>query len=609
MKRLLLFILLLLQIKAMATHIVGGEMTYTHLSGNWYEIKLFLYIDCENGNPGAIAQDQYANLALFEGDSGKQLNTLCNSVLRGAPVRVSKTNYNCIKISPDACVDAYEYVTTMELPPIKGGYYISFQRCCRNNTILNLISPLSTGENIWTRINDTTGIGYNSSPSFRNLPPNFLCTNAPLVFDHSATDADGDSLVYEFFHPYTGATTNNPRPECLQYQSPPFSQVAFESGYSPGNAIPSSPAVSLNGKTGILNLTPTLQGQFVVGILVKEYRKGVLIGHTRRDYQFNVQNCVFETTSAFVTPSVNCNREVFFTNNSQNADSYLWNFGDTGTLADTSVAKTGYYRYPAAGTYLVTLKAANGNCVDSIKKTVTVFDRINFKLPDDLFLCQNQTLSLRPDTFYQKARYLWSNGSADSSIQVNGSGLYWLNVKLGNCDTYDSILISLDNEQVNLYADSLRCNPQSNEASATLRVGGSFQTINWWSDPDVIPAGHTDSVLQIRKQGKFAVSGLKTNKCPYSDTVEVGGGNFDRQLKTPNVFTPNSDGINDAFPDVKPPYNYRLHIFNRWGIEIFSGDNSPWQAAGFATGTYYYFIEMEACGSEKQVHGVVRVIR
>ncbi len=67
----------------------------------------------------------------------------------------------------------------------------------------------------------------------------------------------------------------------------------------------------------------------MVGIVVKEYRDGQLIGFTQRDYQFNVQQCVFETTSAFATPDVNCDREVFFTNNSNNASSYLWNFGDS----------------------------------------------------------------------------------------------------------------------------------------------------------------------------------------------------------------------------------------------------------------------------------------
>ena len=506
-------------------------------------------------------------------------------------------------------MDAYEYVKTVTLPPIKGGYYLSFQRCCRNNTIVNIINPLSTGENIWTRINDTTNIGYNSSPEFKNLPPNFLCTNAPLVFDHSATDADGDSLVYEFFHPYTGATSPNPRPECNQYQNPPFTQIQFESVYSYYDAIPSSPTVSLNKSTGQLKITPTLQGQFVVGIVVKEYRNGVLIGYTQRDYQFNVQNCVFETTSAFVNPSVNCNREVFFTNNSQNADAYRWEFGDSTTLADTSLAKDGYYRYPKPGSYWVRLKASKGNCVDSISKLVTVFDRINFKLPKDTVICRGTSLVLEPDTFYYKGAYLWNTGSKDTTLPVNTAGTYWLNVTIGNCNSYDTVNIVVDNQNVKLLSDSLVCDPQTYELKAVLQLKGRYKDVLWSSDVMKIPDDFKDSILPINKKGKYQVKGLNASNCPFSDSVSIEGADIQQQFRTPNVFTPNGDSYNDYFPAEKAAYRYHLTVFDRWGLQVHEAHDVPWSAAGFPTGVYYYFIEMEACGFENTLHGVVQVIR
>lgn len=596
-------------LRATATHIVGGEMTYQYLGANQYEIKLKLYIDCFNGNPGAIAQDAYANITIFEGDSGKYLPSLCQSILRDAPVRVSKTNYNCIKISPNACVDAYEYVKVVTLPPIKGGYYLSFQRCCRNNTIVNIINPLSTGENIWTKVNDTTSIGFNSSPEFKNLPPNFLCTNAPLVFDHSATDADGDSLVYEFFHPYTGANSPDPRPECNEYQEPPFTQIQFESAYSYFNAIPSSPGLSLNKSTGELRITPTLPGQFVVGIVVKEFRNGVLIGYTQRDYQFNVQDCVFETTSAFVNPSVNCNREVFFTNNSQNADNYYWEFGDSTTLSDTSILKDGYYRYPKAGSYWVRLKASKGNCVDSIVKLVTVFDRINFKLPSDTIICFGANVKLSPDTFYYQGTYLWSTGSNDTVITVNSPGSYWLNVTIGNCNSYDTVNIVVDNLILNLKSDSLVCDPETYDLTAVLRLSGKYNTLKWDSDVVKIPEDYTDSFLLINTKGNYRVSGINANNCPYADSVIIEGIDISQQFRTPNVFTPNGDKINDYFPAEKASYKYNLQVFNRWGILVHDAKNIPWSAAGFTSGIYYYFIEMEACGFDNRLHGVIHVIK
>jgi hypothetical protein len=606
---LFLLFMAMISMSLQATHIVGGEITYKHLNNDNYEVRLRLYIDCFNGSPDAIAQDLRANFSVFEGDSGKLLDLLSQSVLRSSPVRVSRTNYNCIKIAPDACVDAYDYVTSMVLPPRKGGYYISFQRCCRNNTIVNIVNPLSTGENIWTHIGDTTGIGYDNSPEFKLLPPNFLCTNAPLVFDHSATDDDGDSLVYEFFLPYTGGTTFQPRPNFAQYETPPFSTIQFLSPYTPSNAIPSSPIVSLNRKTGLLKMTPTMVGQFVIGIVVKEYRNGKLIGETKRDFQFNVQNCVFETTSAFVNPSVNCNREVFFTNNSQNADRYYWEFGDTTTLADTLNTKDAYYRYPTAGTYKVKLIASKGNCTDSIIKIVTVFDRINFKLPNDTVLCVNQNIVLAPDSFYSTAAYNWSTGSKDSILQVNVQGAYWLNVKIGNCSSFDTVQVFNDNSTVILFGDSLTCLYGKNELSANVYLKGDFKTHEWYLDEKKLKQHDKDSFIQIKQAGRYRVSGLNINNCPFTDSIWIEAPDLNRDLILPNVFTPDGDSFNPVFPELLPKYKYHVWIYNRWGIKVFEGENEPWDGDIFPDGTYYYLIEMNLCDYVKKTSGVVYMFR
>lgn len=598
-----------LGIQARATHIVGGEITYAYAGNNRYSIKLKLYVDCYNGSSAAIAQDEYAIITVYEGDSGKRLDNLCLNIKRNAPVRVSKTNYNCIAIAPNACVDAYEYAGSLVLPPRSGGYYLSFQRCCRNNTILNLINPGGTGDNIWTHISDTAGIGYNSSPEFRNLPPNFLCTNAPLEFDHSATDADGDSLVYEFFHPFLAATSMNPRPTCTETVEPPFGLVTFAGGYGMNNPIPSLPAISLNRNSGLLKLTPVLQGQFVIGICVKEFRSGKLIGFTLRDYQFNVQNCVFTTTSAFASPSVNCNREVFFTNNSSNADRYHWDFGDSSSTSDTADTKDGYYRYKKPGTYVVRLIASKGNCVDSIKKTVTVSDRIHFKLPPDTLLCAGFSMQLKPDTFYRSAAYLWNTGSSDSSIHISGSGQYWLNIKLGNCNTSDTVQILQDNLHVQILKDSLRCDPEKG-LNAILKLSSGHGTALWLARPEhLVKKGSSDTMLHISKPGMYLVSGLNKNNCPYTDSVRMDGPDLSYLFRLPNVFTPNSDGINDVFPEQLPPYHFSLQVFNRWGIEVFKGENTAWPAGDFPDGTYYYFIEMQACDAFRNCYGAVKIIR
>ena len=55
---------------------------------------------------------------------------------------------------------------------------------------------------------------------------------------------------------------------------------------------------------------------------------------------------------------------VTFINQSQNANGYLWSFGDGGTSTDASP----WHVYPGAGTFNVTLTAINGTCPNSVKQ-------------------------------------------------------------------------------------------------------------------------------------------------------------------------------------------------------------------------------------------------
>lgn len=64
-----------------------------------------------------------------------------------------------------------------------------------------------------------------------------------------------------------------------------------------------------------------------------------------------------------------------------------------------------------------------------------------------------------------------------------------------------------------------------------------------------------------------------------------------------NAFSPNSDQINDRFLA-----GQFIRVFNRWGLELFSGDegwNGRFRGAVVAAGTYYYIVEL------RDVNGMV----
>ncbi|MFZ9970393.1 MAG: hypothetical protein ACO3GK_03670, partial [Bacteroidia bacterium] len=84
-------------------------MTYTYLGNNQYKLRLDIYMDCLNGSDQAIQQDYTAYISIFNGGNNKMLSGYPKSVTRSGPKRILKTNYNCIKVAPNACVDHYWY--------------------------------------------------------------------------------------------------------------------------------------------------------------------------------------------------------------------------------------------------------------------------------------------------------------------------------------------------------------------------------------------------------------------------------------------------------------------------------------------------------------------
>lgn len=382
---LVLLFLTLFSFKNFATHIVGGEIYYDCLGGNDYRITLKIYRDCTS--PSNAPYDSAAYIFLFN-SAGTFLDSI--TILFPGAINVPPTiNNPCFTPPTNVCVQQAVYQTIIHLPPLAGGYDITYERCCRNGTILNLVNPGDVGSTYMAHIPDPGLASCNSSPRYNNFPPIYLCSGVPLVFDHSATDPDGDSLYYEFCDPFNGASPCcpsfgwsslfiGPTPGCPGGCSaipppPPYPFVPWQTPYDANYPMSSSPAMSINHTTGVLTGTPNMIGQWVVGVCVSEYRGGVLLDVNKRDFQFNVVDCPGLPVAAVPLQSMFCfGYTAQFTQNSLNASSYLWNFGDPTTTTDISTAYAPTWTYPDSGTYTVTLIINPGTlCADT---AVTTFD-------------------------------------------------------------------------------------------------------------------------------------------------------------------------------------------------------------------------------------------
>lgn len=358
-----------------ATHIIGGEIITTCIGDSTYEIKLILYRDCTS----ATLFDNPACIGIFDSDGElvEQINVNDPDITEIDIVSPDP----CLEIPPDICVEQAIYTFEYTLPSTTEAYDIVYERCCRNAGIVNIETPEDVGSSY---VGHIPAVDCDNSPYFNNYPPLAICVGTPINFDHSATDPDGDSLVYKFITPYVGGTTITAAP-CPPNAPEDLDLVDWESGYDDAYFFDADPVLAIDPATGFLTGTPTEEGRYVVGIAVEEWRDGVLLSTHFRDFQFNVQICeptVFadiELDPSFIEVGVdtflNCfDLSVDFSNLSDGGTEYYWDFGVEGISSDTSNLFEPSYTYPDTGSYTVMLVANPGTeCGDTTYVTVNLY--------------------------------------------------------------------------------------------------------------------------------------------------------------------------------------------------------------------------------------------
>ena len=380
--------------KVSATHLVGGEMNYRYLSEGVYEITLTVYRDCYLGIPDF---DEPGFILVYTG-GGTFLGAF---VINGDPkIKLPvEVKDECFTAPPHVCVERKQYIFNGELPPNSDGYYLSYQRCCRNNSIINEMddktsSSGDSGMNLFAFIPSEQKI-KDGNPVFNNYPPVAICANQPLIFDHSAVDPDGDSIVYRLCTPTDALSPDNPTVNSFNYDAVPFVDVRWRNPYTLDSLMDSKVKLQINSQTGLITAYPTRIGQYLVGVCADEYRDGKYISQTKRDFQFNVAECGKVSVSSFFTEDTLCNQlEVTFHNNSKGANHFKWFYGD----GDTSDAIDGVHVYKDYGAYQVMLVAyGNNGCNDtSIHQILLRKDDFSYHI-NDVLICKGGNALLQID--------------------------------------------------------------------------------------------------------------------------------------------------------------------------------------------------------------------
>ena len=366
-------------------------MYYDCLGGNTYRITVNLYRDCLSDG---AAFDANLPITVFNGDN-VQIDHF-TIPFPGSDVLDVVLDNPCITLPSDVCVEEAVYSQVVTLPASATGYILSYQRCCRGPEVTNIYDPGEQGLTLQIDIPPPALATCNNSARFNNYPPLVLCAGQELIFDHSATDPDGDLLVYELCTPFHGGTSLFPAPDPAS--PPPYTPVPWAAGISADDPFGLG-EMSIDPVTGELIAFPGAPGLYAVGVCVNEFRDGNLISTTRRDFLFRVLNCDIELEAIMVPQeelttfvSYCQGLEIAFENNSYGGDFYSWDFGVPGIGTDVSTDFEPTYTYPGPGTYEVTLIVNPGwPCTDTAQETFIVQNEISafFEAPDPQCIVDN----------------------------------------------------------------------------------------------------------------------------------------------------------------------------------------------------------------------------
>ena len=175
---------------------------------------------------------------------------------------------------------------------------------------------------------------------------------------------------------------------------------------------------------------------------------------------------------------------------------YLWLDGSTNATFNVS----------SQGTYWVKVTNSNGcTATDSIHVTLTP---LVVNIGNDTTICQGNNVTL--DAGNAGATYVWSTGVATQQINVNSSGVYWVNITNGNCFNSDTININvIPKPLVNLGNDTTICHL----GSITLNAGNAGSTYLWNTNA-------TTQQINVSTNGNYWVK-VNNNGCVGGDTINI----------------------------------------------------------------------------------------
>lgn len=660
-----------------ATHVAGGNITYVNLGPNQYRVRLTLIRDCSGATLGTTASVGYRNTCGVTGQipvtllpgSGAEIPTPCTD----DPSRcIGGTRYGVQKYEYEGTVTLPAAAATCQL------WYFSYSLCCRNSSNTLTGQPNFYVESMVNNapgINNSSAY-FNTFqvPAFCILEPVNVFFNADepngdsLVFSLSPAklSAVGNAPYQAGYSP---TQPINGTPPVVNQNN---GNLSFLSTMAQNSVV----VVTVTEyRNGIIVGIVSFDVQLVLGTgrycdnITPSYQSDSLPRVCSQDLNLTIR---LNTGVECNTVSTNASEFRLYYPDGRLVP-IVSAFADSCTLGRTRVIRlvlgrpmdiNGYY-------YMVSRKGTDGDTFgNQCQKFMVEFDTLVYEVSGCPEYDTPMTLlNVTVDSVNVNATELaWSDPVGLNYNWLNAFLVWRKNPTNG---IYDRVrytdsspaarkffdvepnLLPKDGPisfKVNLVLNNGVRNPLSNELSTIHLVDtpGDIEdnldlTMAWtpyagWPNPTYtvqfkdeqrdFPVGWqypesnastTDTFITFEKPilpGNYLArvvtidpSGVHKS---YSNWVDFQV--KARDIKIPNVVTPNGDGINDAFVIENLEYyiNGSLKIYNRWGQQVYESLTylNDWNPAGLEGGTYFYQIVIQKDQAKSEEYkGAVEIVK
>ena len=193
-----------------------------------------------------------------------------------------------------------------------------------------------------------------------------------------------------------------------------------------------------------------------------------------------------------------CTNSTLNLNGSTSNATYLWQ--------DNSINST--FTVSQAGNYWV--RISSGACIASDTILVGVISPPNVQLGNDTSVCSNLTTEIIPIYSGGNATILWNDNSIDSTLIINNSGIYWIEVENQCAVVRDSINVTVEIAPVlNFGNDTTVCT----NIPLILNPNIPFATYIWQDNS-------TNSTFTVSQTGNYAVT-VSSGVCIVSDSITI----------------------------------------------------------------------------------------